>query len=258
MRMREVPAVRTPPPANGSANAAIEPVLSWRGVSKSFGPVRALDGVALAVGPGEILGLVGPNGAGKSPLLGVATGLFRPDSGEVVLAGGARIGFMPQEYALYPPLSAWENAMYVARSCGLRRTDARREVASALDAIGLAARAHARVKNLSGGMRRRLSLALALLGSPRGLILDEPMAGVDPESRIALTSFVARARERGTAVVYSTHHMEEVEALADRVAILHDGRLLCAAPVAEVVARHGAARLEGAFMALTAGEPCDA
>lgn len=222
----------------------MDTAISWRGVAKSFGPVKALDGVSIDVREGEILGLLGPNGAGKSTLLAIATGIESPDAGDVVLAPGARAGFMPQEYALYPTLSAWENAMYVARSWGSSRMDARAEVAQVLELTGLEARAHARVSTLSGGTRRRLSLAIALLGSPRVLVLDEPTGGVDPESTIALVELVARASERGTAVVYSTHHMEEVQALADRVAILHEGRLLCSGPVEEIVERYGGAYLE--------------
>jgi ABC-2 type transport system ATP-binding protein len=193
---------------------------------------------------GEVLGLLGPNGAGKSTLLALVTGLERPDRGSVELAPHVRPGFMPQEYALYPTLTAWENAIYVARSHGMGRGEARAAVESVVDRVGLAEHLHRRVKGFSGGMRRRLSLAIAMLGDPRVLVLDEPTVGVDPQSRAAVLDLVAEARDAGSAIIYSTHYMEEVQALADRVAVLHEGRVLCTGPVDEIVDRYGETHLD--------------
>ncbi len=220
------------------------PALTWHRVSKSFGHVQAVDEVTIQVTSGEVLGLLGPNGAGKSTLLSMAAGLERPDTGEVVSAGPARVGFMPQEYALYPTLSAWENAMYVAGLWRLTRSEARKESERVIELVGLSHHRHAQVKTLSGGMRRRLSLGIALLGSPAVLLLDEPTVGVDPQSRVALLDMITAARDSGVAVVYSSHYMEEVQMLADRVAILHQGRLLCEGQVNDLIGERGETTLE--------------
>lgn len=191
-----------------------------------------------------MLGLLGPNGAGKSTLLALATGLEQPDSGEIVSAGPGGIGFMPQEYALYPTLSAWDNAMYLAGLWRLSRSEARRETERVIELVGLGHHRHAQVKTFSGGMRRRLSLGIALLGSPPVLLLDEPTVGVDPQSRLALLDLVKDVSDSGVAVMYSSHYMEEVQALAGRVAILHQGRLVCEGRVADLIAQHGKTTLE--------------
>jgi ABC-2 type transport system ATP-binding protein len=200
--------------------------------------------VTLQLRSGEVLGLLGPNGAGKSTLLALATGLELPDSGEIISAGPGRIGFMPQEYALYPTLSAWDNAMYLAGLWRLSRSEARRETERVIDLVGLGHRRRAQVKTFSGGMRRRLSLGIALLGSPPVLLLDEPTVGVDPQSRLALLDLVKDVSDSGVAVMYSSHYMEEVQALAGRVAILHQGRLVCEGRVADLIAQHGKTTLE--------------
>jgi ABC-2 type transport system ATP-binding protein len=236
--------------------------LNWHEVSKAFGPVQAVDRVTLQLKRGEVLGLLGPNGAGKSTLLALATGLEMPDSGEIIAAGN--IGFMPQEYALYPTLSAWDNVMYLAGLWRLSRSVARKEAARVIELVGLGQQRDMQVKTFSGGMRRRLSLGIALLGSPPVLLLDEPTVGVDPQSRLGLLKLVKDASASGVAVIYSSHYMEEVQTLVDRVAILDRGRLVCEGRVGDLIAQHGTTTLELEVIAaepdrlLNQLDPCEA
>ncbi|MFI4882356.1 MAG: ABC transporter ATP-binding protein, partial [Phycisphaerales bacterium JB064] len=197
-------------------------------VRKRFGKVTAVDGLSLSVRPGEVMGLLGPNGAGKTTTIGMAVGLLRPDSGSVTLgevdAGGlagnpadARVrrlvGVAPQEIALYNAMTARENLVLFGRLHGLGRQEARARAAELLERIGLSDRAHHTVHGFSGGMKRRLNLACALVAEPRLVLLDEPTAGVDPQSRNAIFEIVASLKASGVTVLFSTHYMEEAARL---------------------------------------------
>jgi ABC-2 type transport system ATP-binding protein len=218
------------------------------GLTKYYGSVQALLGVSFHVDAGEIIGLLGPNGAGKTTTVNIAVGLVRPDRGTVDIGGmgppssaavRSRIGVAPQSLALYESLSARENLSFFARIQGLagKRLDER--VAWALEFVKLADRARDRVKTYSGGMKRRLNLAIALVHDPRILFLDEPTVGVDPQSRNAIFDSIAAMRREGRTVVYTTHYMEEAERLCDRVGIMDRGRLLALDTVDNLVAAHG-------------------
>ena len=219
------------------------------GLRKSYGAHPALGGVSFAVGAGEIVGLLGPNGAGKSTTLGVLATLLRFDAGRVVVAGhvlpaeAARarrvLGFVPQQAAVYPTLGARENLRFFARALGLGGRAAATAVAEALDLVGLAPRAEEPVARLSGGMRRRLNLACGILHHPAVVLLDEPVVGVDPQSRERIFAAVEGLARHGAAVLYSTHQMEEAERLSTRVVLLDAGRVAAAGPPAELVARAG-------------------
>ncbi len=218
---------------------------------KRFGQVVAVDGVSLRVGPGECVGLLGPNGAGKTTTMGMAVGLLRPDSGSVEIGdagspakeAGARalLGLCPQAIALYEQMTAEENLMLFGKLHGLGTGAARTRAAELLETVGLTDRAHGRVKTFSGGMQRRLNLAAALMHDPPVVLLDEPTAGVDPHSRNAIFDLVLGLRDRGKAVVYTTHYMEEAQRLCDRVAIMDRGRVLATGTVDELIAGHGGA-----------------
>ncbi|MEL7472124.1 MAG: ABC transporter ATP-binding protein [Planctomycetota bacterium] len=222
-------------------------MLRLEAVTKSFGTLRAVDGVSLDVRPGEVLGLLGPNGAGKTTTLSIAAGRLHPTSGEVRLDGvsparasaRARVGVAPQELALYDELSAYENVALFARLFGVRRRELRERSLSALDRVGLADRAKGRARTFSGGMRRRLNLAMAITHDPAIVLLDEPTAGVDPQSRHAIFDVVASLRQAGCAVVCSTHYLEEAERLCDRVVIIDHGRVLVEGQVAALIDEHG-------------------
>jgi ABC-2 type transport system ATP-binding protein len=211
-------------------------MLDVRDVRKRYGAVQAVDGVSFTVAKGETVGLLGPNGAGKTTTVSMVAGLLAPDGGEVRLEGrplsgdtdprkGA-LGFVPQDLALFEKLSARENLHLFGALYGLAGSDLHRAVDAALDVAGLADRAKDRVEAYSGGMKRRLNLAAALLHDPRLLILDEPTVGVDPQSRNAIFEALEALKRRGLALVYTTHYMEEAERLCDRLVIVDHGRVL--------------------------------
>ena len=221
-------------------------MLRLEGLEKRFGAVKAVDGLSLQVARGEIFGLLGPNGAGKSTTIAMAMGLLRPDRGQVRIgeAGSPRdsvsrrgIGVAPQAEAIYDDLTGEENLVFFARLLGV--SDARLAAQRCLDRVGLLARARDRVRTYSGGMRRRLNLAAAILHDPPLLLLDEPTAGVDPQSRASLLDLVRSLAAAGAAVLYTTHYMEEAERLCDRVGVMDHGRLLDCGTVSELLARHG-------------------
>jgi ABC-2 type transport system ATP-binding protein len=208
-----------------------------------------LKDLSFSLASGEILGLLGPNGAGKSTLMALLCGLLQPLSGTVRVLGGdpalpstrAHLGLAPQELALYEELSAQENLLVFGRLQGLKGADLKERVAVLLAETGLAARARDRVSTYSGGMKRRLNLAAALLHRPALLLLDEATVGVDPQSRLALFDLVENCRAVGQGLLYATHHMEEAQRLCDRVAIVDQGCLLALGTVPELLQRHGGA-----------------
>lgn len=222
-------------------------------ISKGFGSVRAVDAVSFAVQPGEIYGLLGPNGAGKSTSIAMISGLLRPDSGEVRVAGQAfaanpraakRImGVVPQELALYEELSGRENLEFWGRMAGLGGNEARTRAAELLAALTLADRANHTVKTYSGGMKRRINLGCALLHRPQLLLLDEPTVGIDPQARQNILDFIGQLRAGGTAVLYTTHYLEEAENLCQRIGIIDQGRLLAEGTLAELQERLGGDRV---------------
>ncbi|MHC4947714.1 MAG: ABC transporter ATP-binding protein [Planctomycetota bacterium] len=223
-------------------------MLRLESLRKSFGDTVAVDGLSLHVRRGEIFGLLGPNGAGKTTTIGMITGLLEPDDGRVTVGDGAsprdhavrrRIGVAPQALALYDELTGRENLRFFGRLYGLRGPALADRCRAMLDFTGLADRGGDRVGAYSGGMKRRLNLAVSLLHEPEVLLLDEPTAGVDPQSRNAIFRNVEALRERGCTVVYTTHYMEEAQRLCDRVAIIDHGRVLALDPVDDLIAAHG-------------------
>ena len=230
------------------------------GLRKAYGDRVAVDGLTFDVAAGETFGLLGPNGAGKSTTLMCLMGLLRPDAGTVSLDGGspedpatrARLGLAPQSLALYPEMSADENLRFFGAMYGLSGAKLKERVDWALDLAGLADRRADRVQAYSGGMQRRLNLACALVHDPRVILLDEPTAGVDPQSRNHIFESIERLQQDGRTVVYTSHYMEEVQRLCDRVAIVDHGRLLACDSIDALLASHpGAANLEGVFLDLT-------
>jgi len=205
-------------------------------LKKSYGNLVAVNGVSFQAGVGEIVGLLGPNGAGKTTTVSMIAGLLRPDSGSVRIEGRPlsgdtdpnkrRIGLVPQDVALFDELTAQANLELFAALYDLDGTDAKRAIGEALDLVGLADRAQERVRNYSGGMKRRLNLAAALLHDPQILLLDEPTVGVDPQSRNAIFDNLEVLKQRGQTLVYTTHYMEEAERLCDRVIIIDHGEVV--------------------------------
>lgn len=223
-------------------------MLHLENVSKRFGAIQAVDRVTLHVQRGEMFGLLGPNGAGKSTLIHIMIGLLPPDAGSVNVNGrGApthasvrrNIGLAPQALAIYEELTAAENLHFLGRMYGMGGAALRQRVREVLMMVGLTDRARSRVDTYSGGMKRRLNLAAALLHDPEMLLLDEPTVGVDPQSRSAIFDLLLELRRQGRTVVYTTHYMEEAQRLCERVAIIDHGRVLALDTVSGLIRAHG-------------------
>jgi ABC-2 type transport system ATP-binding protein len=222
------------------------PVLRLTELTKSFGDVKAVDRLSLEVRRGEILGFLGPNGAGKTTTIRMMCGLLRPDSGRVEIGGQPAskaavrrvIGLSPQNITIWDTLTCREQLEFMGRAYGIALAGARRRARELLEAFGLEEKRNKLGRTLSGGMKRRLNIALALVHEPEILFLDEPQAGLDPQSRVLVREYVRSLARRAT-VVLTTHDMEEAEKLSDRVCIIDHGRLLELGTVAEVKSRLG-------------------
>ncbi len=211
-------------------------MLEVSGLRKSYGELVAVNGVSLRAGKGETIGLLGPNGAGKTTTVSMIAGLVKPDAGEVRIAGRVlrgdtdpaklAMGLVPQDIGLYEEMSARENLHLFGALYGMDGSRLRRAMDEALDLVGLAERARDRVRNFSGGMKRRLNLAAALLHDPQLLLLDEPTVGVDPQSRNAIFDNLEALKKRGKTLLYTTHYMEEAERLCDRLVIIDHGKII--------------------------------
>ncbi len=220
------------------------PIVEAEGVVKTFGPIRALDGVDVAFEPGIIYGLLGPNGAGKTTLIRVLTTLLRPDAGTARVAGvdvladpvtaRTRMGLAGQFAAVDDYLTGRENVEMVGRLYGLRGDEARRRAAEVLERIGLVDAADRPVRTYSGGMRRRLDLAASMVGRPQVLFLDEPTTGIDPRSRIDIWNLIQDLVADGTTILLTTQYLDEADQLAARVAVIDHGRVITEGTPAEL------------------------
>ena len=237
------------------------PALLLDDVVKSYGSVRAVDGVTLKAHAGEFIALLGPNGAGKTTLFQLLSGLFAADSGRIEVMGYdmsrdavpalARLGIVFQQPTLDLELSVTGNLLFHADLHGIPRAVAQTRIAKELARLGLAERAHDKTAQLSGGNRRRVELARALLHEPRLLLMDEPTVGLDPQSRTDLLKLILAMRtERSVAVLWATHLCDEVGD-ADRVIVLHRGKVLADATPAKLLAVAGAGTIEEAFLSMT-------
>ncbi len=212
---------------------------------KSFGSLRAVDGVSFTIQPGEIFSLLGPNGAGKTTTISMLSCLLRPDKGDARIMGhsistdpmGVKsvLGIVPQEIALYHDLSARENLSFWGRMYGLRGPALKTRVDEVLEIIGLTDRARDRVSKYSGGMKRRVNIGVALLHKPRIIYMDEPTVGIDPQSRRSILDNVVLLKDQGMTVLYTTHYMEEAQELSDHIAIMDSGKVIAQGTHEELV-----------------------
>jgi len=243
--------------------------VSVESLVKSFGATAAVAGLSFTVAPGEIYGLLGPNGAGKTTTLRILAGILVPTTGSVRVAGidvaqdplsvRRRLGFLTNTTGLYPRLSGRELLGYFARLHGMSRDATAARIDALVAALALAPFFDRRCESLSTGERQRTSIARAVLHDPEVLILDEPTAGLDVLASRFLRDFVRAERDRGKAVLFSTHYLAEAELLCDRIGLLHRGRLLAeGTPAALRAAAGDAPSLEEAFLRLVAGEAADA
>ena len=245
-----------------------EPAVEAHGLRKAFGEVQALDGLSLAVPAGTVLGLLGPNGSGKTTTVSILATSLRPDAGRATVAGldvvtdAARvrrvIGLAGQFAAVDPNLTGRENLRLIGRLSRLGRRQARARAGELLDSFGLNRAADRLVRGYSGGMRRRLDVAAALLHRPAVLFLDEPTTGLDPESRFALWDSVRGLASSGTTVLLTTQYLEEADALADQVVIISAGRVAGTGTPAELKERLGTAVFHLDFAAQEAAQAAEA
>lgn len=211
-------------------------IVEVKNLVKVFDANTAVDNVSFNVEAGEVFGLLGPNGAGKSTLIGMISTLLTPTSGDVIIAGHSiltepmavkqAIGVVPQEIALYPTLTARENLDFWGKMYGLAASEMKKRSAAVLEIVGLTDRANERIETYSGGMKRRINIAAGLLHNPKVLFMDEPTVGIDPQSRNHILETVKHLNEQGLTVIYTSHYMEEVEFLCDRIAIVDQGKVI--------------------------------
>jgi len=219
-------------------------------LKKYFKNIKAVDDISFAVEKGDIFGLLGPNGAGKSTAISMIATLLTPDGGHILYNGGdiaqnprplrQNLGLVPQEIALYPGLSGLENLKFWGRAYGLSGAALSRRIEYVSEIIGINERLKHRVKKYSGGMKRRLNIGAALLHEPKLIIMDEPTVGIDPQSRSHILDTVQRLAENGATVIYTSHYMEEVELLCNRLCIMDNGRIIASGTKDEIVKSVGA------------------
>jgi len=241
-----------------------EEFLVAQDLHKSFGANKAVDGVSFTIHTGEIFGLLGPNGAGKTTTIRMLSTVLEPDRGDATIGGhsihrdadAARklIGVCPQELALYQDLSALANMIFFGRMVGLTGKEVRVQAMAHLELVGLTEKAKGKVGKFSGGMKRRINLAIALMGHPELLFLDEPTVGIDPQSRNNIHETIEDLRDKGVTILYTTHYMEEADRLCDRVAIMDGGRIIAMDTPHQLRSRIGSPEtvtLEDVFLKLT-------
>jgi ABC-2 type transport system ATP-binding protein len=214
-----------------------EEFLVARDLHKSFKDLKAVNGVTFSIEKGEIFGLLGPNGAGKTTTIRILSTIIPADRGDITIGGYSLknnpqevrgiIGICPQEMALYPDMTAFDNLVFFGRMAGLNGQDAREQAMANLRLMGLEERAKkGRVDKFSGGMKRRVNLAIALMGHPQLLFLDEPTVGIDPQSRNNIYETIEGLRDKGMTILYTTHYMDEADRLCRRIAIMDGGTII--------------------------------
>ena len=216
-----------------------------KNIHKSFGDLKAVNGVSFEVEQGEIFSLLGPNGAGKTTTISMLSCLLRPDEGDALVMGHsikddqmgvkAVLGVVPQEIALYEDMSARENLTFWGKMYGLRGAPLKTRVDEVLEVIGLTDRAKEYIKKYSGGMKRRVNIGVALLHKPKVIYMDEPTVGIDPQSRRNILDSVVALKNQGMTVLYTTHYMEEAQELSDHIAIMDTGKVIAYGTNAELI-----------------------
>lgn len=219
------------------------------GLRKTYGRLVAVQGLSFEIAQGEVFGLLGPNGAGKTTTISMIATQLRPSAGDAFVFGHSvlketrrvreLVGLVPQEVSLYPQLTARENIKFFGRMYGVPKERLERRVDELLELVGLENRQNEPVQEFSGGMKRRLNLAVSLVHDPKLVLLDEPTVGVDPHSREKIFSIVRTLRDNGTAILYTTHYMEEAERLCDRIGIMDEGKIIAMGPLMQLLSDAG-------------------
>ncbi|MBN2287229.1 MAG: ABC transporter ATP-binding protein [Tissierellales bacterium] len=214
-------------------------------IHKAYNKTKAVEGISFQVKKGEMIGLLGPNGAGKSTAISMIATLFKPDRGEILYQGESiiknpkviqsKLGFVPQEIALYPTLTGMDNLKFWGRTYGLKGSHLKEKINEISEIIGIRDRLKERVDKYSGGMKRRLNIGCALLHNPEIIIFDEPTVGIDPQSRNHILNAVKEINRRGATVIYTSHYMEEVEFLCQRICIMDQGKIIASGTKDELI-----------------------
>jgi len=235
-----------------------EKMVEVKNLTKRFGRLTALDGVSFDVFKGEIFGLLGPNAAGKSTFISILTTILKPSSGDILIDGVSvarhadrvkgNIGFVPQDIALYPMLSGMDNLNFWAGIYGLRGSVKKERINEALGIVGLKDRARDRVEEYSGGMKRRLNIAVALLHHPGLLVMDEPTVGVDIQSRRLIFEAMKNLKASGTTIIFTSHYIDEMEYSCDRLAVINKGAVCATGAPEEIKSAAAKERLEDVLL----------
>ncbi len=220
-------------------------ILKVDNIYKSFKRVKAVNGISFEVAKGEVFGLLGPNGAGKSTTISMISTLIKPSKGEILYKGESilkkpraiqkKLGIVPQEIALYPTLTGYENLKFWGNIYGIRGSLLKKRIDNVAQIIGIKDRLKDKVKNYSGGMKRRINIGAALLHEPELLIMDEPTVGIDPQSRNHILDTVLELNKNGMTIIYTSHYMEEVEYLCKRISIMDKGKIIASGTKEELV-----------------------
>jgi ABC-2 type transport system ATP-binding protein len=216
-----------------------------RNIEKHYKEIKAVKGISFDIEKGKVIGLLGPNGAGKSTTISMISTLLKPDKGEVFFEGESilknpikiqkKLGIVPQEIALYESLSAYDNLEFWGSAYGLKKAKLKERIKEVAKLIGLEDRLKKPVKSFSGGMKRRLNIGVALLHEPELLIMDEPTVGIDPQSRNHILDTVVKLNEKGMTIIYTSHYMEEVEKLCDKIYIMDEGEIVADGDIDQLV-----------------------
>lgn len=242
----------------------LKPIIEIHDLAKKYkgADTFSVNPITLTINEGEVFGLLGPNGAGKTTLISMLCGLLEPTSGSFEIDGKSyengsdhlkkSIGVVPQEYALYPTLSAKENLKYFGSMYGLKGDDLKQKIADSIEILGLTKFAKKRIDTYSGGMKRRINLIAGVLHGPKVLFLDEPTVGVDVHSKNVIMEYLKEINQRGTTIIYTSHHMAEAEDFCTRIAIVDKGRIYAEGKPKDLIAQtEGAKNLEDVFLSLT-------
>lgn len=219
-------------------------MIKIKNLQKSYGDIQALNGIDIEVNKGEFYGLLGPNGAGKTTTINILSTILKPDKGEIFINGfnlkteskkcKNYIGIVPQEIALYDDLSAYDNLVFWGKLYKINSSLLSKRINELLDLMGLEQRKNHKIKTFSGGMKRRINIACALLHSPKILLMDEPTVGLDPQSRNFIFEALQKLHQQGTTIIYTTHYMEEVEKLCDKISIIDYGKIIAQGSINEL------------------------
>mgnify|MGYP001806607928 CR=1 FL=1 len=225
---------------------------------------KNLDTLSFDVLRGEKFGIFGPNGAGKTTLISILCGLIQPDSGSVYYSVHqpletfkqvlTEIGYVPQEYAFYPELSPVQNLNYFGSLYGIPKAERKQRIAELLEILGLQTVAHKKINTFSGGMKRRVNLAIGIINRPKILFLDEPTVGVDVQSKMAIMQYLEELNRQGTTIIYTSHHLKEAEEFCERILLMDHGKMIALDHIKTLLLEHEALNLESLFIKLTGSE----